>query len=536
MVRWGRLGLVVWTSLGLACAPGPSGGGSTSSSGGTSGSATDGGTADAAALDAGGTDAARPQDGGGGPEDAGTPDGGTPRLGTAESLADTLCGDIQGGLCAAGARCGCITPQGPALDPTECALRQDMRCRAQLEPVLAGVGAGTIVALADNLAACAAASARAVETCQGPRNTWLRSVCDVVISTTVALGAPCSEPICAYGQGQCVEGICVPVPAAGGPCQGLCQGGHQCVEGTCRAEAPLGGACSDTAPCSAGVECVMGTCRALLALGSPCTLEAQCAAGLLCTSGVCAEPTAECTQQGAACGNLAACAIPQTRACAPNVAADGACTQDGQCQSGLYCDSAETLCRAPPANGSACGNGVECGAGSGCNPDTTTCAALPTTGQACALGNMGPFLCAEGLACLNGICGAIPGQGQACALPNVCGAGLGCDFTPEGSFCVPKRPAGEPCASDLVCADGTFCNFSSGRCATFLPTGSPCSAGNECGPQGSCMTDGTAFTCRPMPQSGEPCFLDCAAGTYCASTPLPGACHPEVCVALVGGG
>jgi hypothetical protein len=186
--------------------------------------------------------------------------------------------------------------------------------------------------------------------------------------------------------------------------------------------------------------------------------------------------------------------------------------------------------------GQACGNGAVCEATAGCASDTSTCGPLPGDGGACALGSEGPFLCEAGLACLDGTCGPMPGLGDPCAIPNRCGPDLACDFTPNGSICSLRRGADAGCQNDVICADGLFCDYSQSQCAPFRPTGAACSAGNECGPGSTCMPDATgSFVCTLLPALGATCFFDCAPGSWCESTPLPGVCHAELCPLLVGG-
>ncbi|MBK8257104.1 MAG: hypothetical protein IPK82_31090 [Polyangiaceae bacterium] len=146
---------------------------------------------------------------------------------------------------------------------------------------------------------------------------------------------------------------------------------------------------------------------------------------------------------------------------------------------------------------------------------------------------MGPFICKDPFGCINGTCGALPGDGEACTGDSRCAEGLGCDFTADGSFCVPLKDAGGSCQSDRTCKPGLYCEFSKNECTPVLPVGSPCNDGNECGPQGSCLPgSGGAFECAPIPLQGERCLFDCAAGLTCAPDVTNSACFAEVCLEL----
>jgi hypothetical protein len=139
-------------------------------------------------------------------------------------------------------------------------------------------------------------------------------------------------------------------------------------------------------------------------------------------------------------------------------------------------------------------------------------------------------VCGAGLACVDGTCGPTPTEGQACAIDNVCADGLGCDFSPEGSFCITPRDVGGRCESDRSCRGELHCG-GAGACVADLPAGQPCSAGNECA--GVCGRAASGMlVCVDRPQLGDACLFDddCPASGACL-TAAP-TCVAPVCRAL----
>ncbi|MEW5853546.1 MAG: Dickkopf N-terminal cysteine-rich domain-containing protein [Myxococcota bacterium] len=512
-------------------------------------SATDAGTAalDATnAVDGGvgqpdsGTlpDAGTPfHDGGidGGSTDAGTPETDAGTLGTYADLEQTLCQDIPAFICESATNCGCIVPSGDVVDATTCTTQRREQCVQQLQVFQQPIADGLVVVLKDRLAQCLARYHTVIGTCEAPLSPLLIAECDPVVSTTVRLGESCTEPICDFGRGYCDNnGICQPVPGPGGSCTRLCQVGSWCREGTCTAFVAENGACTTREDCAPPLQCLNNTCTSLVTENGACTDTAQCAAGLECSNNVCTAPGA-CSTHGQTCANLASCAVPVDRRCATREPEGAACQQNSDCADGLYCDNVTTTCTTLPGGGSACGNGVSCAAGLGCHEQSTTCETLPGDGASCALGPEGPFLCAAGLGCLNGVCGPLPVQGEECAIPNTCAPEYACDFTPEGSVCATRRGDGAACQNDQICESGLFCDYAgNSTCTPARPTGAACSSGNECGSDAVCLPGGSGYQCAPMPQQGESCLFDCAAGLYCRANLGEGRCVPELCSAVTG--
>ena len=273
----------------------------------------------------------------------------------------------------------------------------------------------------------------------------------------------------------------------------------------------------------------MGACAALAGEGGSCAAPEGCAVGLVCKAGKCEKPAGTC-EVDADCGNLATCLKPSKRTCETPGAAAADCASTAECGDGLYC--ADTgKCAVAPGLDAPCGNGTACAKGLACDFDAAVCKPIPTSGKPCALGELGPFVCADGLGCVAGTCGALPTAGKECTTDNRCATGLACDFTATGSFCVTPKPAGGACENDQVCQAGLYCG-PSGTCTASLALGKPCKDGNECG-DGTCVPDALgAFTCQPKPGKGATCLFDCAAGLVCHGQPLPHVCGKEVCFAV----
>jgi hypothetical protein len=460
-------------------------------------------------------------------------EGGAGGQGPAGSLEADYCAPLAALVCERAVSCGCaeVLPGG-TLDSLACIAAYTARCLDAYAGVASAVAAGDAQVDAEAAAACIALLASTTPGCERPRGTVALGLCPAWVASDVPLGADCSFPLCAGGEGQCVGGSCVPRPGANEPCQGLeCQPGLLCLESLCNAPAELHGACSSDETCAPPLRCVAGSCEALAPEGASCQETTACDLGLQCQASQCAPPPAGGCADAAACGNLALCA--DERLCAARAAEGEACTTDETCATGLGCDPATLLCVPFPGDGQPCQNGTLCGPGLACDNDFGNCAPLPGDGAPCAFGPFGPSVCASGLGCVNGTCGPLPVLGEPCTVDNRCADGLGCDYTPSGSFCVALKDEGGDCQNDFVCSAGLHCDFGTGTCAPDYATGAPCSAGNECGKSGTCAPgNGGAFVCGPRPGAGEGCLFECADDLVCASQPGQGDCVPEVCLEL----
>lgn len=463
--------------------------------------------------------------------------GGGPLTGAA-LLDAAYCAPLAKLVCAEAATCGCSAAPGWPATSDACRATITARCDAVPTLVMAGLASGEIVVDPAASAACLAD----LEAQSGRCSLVAGAACKRILALHVALGQPCSEPLCADGAGYCSTsgGDCRPLPtSSGATCETLCGGDLLCANGACVARKPPLAACNADLECASPARCVAGACSAPGAKGALCASTADCAVGLACAlGGTCAAPPAMCAAPDA-CGNASSCYATNAPACAGVHATGAACADGSQCAAPDYCDTMTHVCTAKPASGAPCSDSVVCAAGLACDPATTKCGPPPASGQPCALGSMGPVECAASLGCLdNGTCGPLPTEGQPCAILNRCAPGLGCDFAANGSFCVKPHSAGEACTNDSVCVAGLYCGVAALTCTPIVPTGGPCSDGNECGPKATCLPSlpgGSSFVCAPRPGVGEPCFFDCNDGAYCAPNVTPGPCAPDLCKLALGG-
>lgn len=458
----------------------------------------------------------------GGVSDAGPLDASPDGSATPGDLARDFCHPLADFICTSAATCGCgaMVPGG-ALDLAACTTRWAAKCMDAWQPfVSAGAQIRTGAA-----SACLETLRARTPSCARPDGAIMFAVCAPFAIEPVGLGDACATPYCAGGSGACVSGTCVPRGEVGATCGDMfsCATGLACNGDVCTALLDAAATCAADLDCAPPLRCFGGACHALGLAGASCTDASECAIGLTCTASTCTAPSATTCATSADCGNRAECG--GARSCSPRLSAGAVCVQDGDCAASLYCDDTSKRCIARPTVGVACGRGVLCDVGLGCDT-ADNCAALPTSGQPCVMGEFGPFLCADGLCCVDGTCGAPPGVGAPCASDNRCAAGLGCDFSPAGSLCIVPRTEGGSCESDGSCADGFHCG--SGGCTADLPTGSPCSVGNECvgvcglGPSGG-------LECRDAPAEGDPCLFsdECPAALACTAPTL--SCLPEIC-------
>jgi hypothetical protein len=156
-------------------------------------------------------------------------------------------------------------------------------------------------------------------------------------------------------------------------------------------------------------------------VGEPCQISgsfaSDCQQGLTCNGSTCVEP----------------CADGPT---GPGGDVGDSC--DEGCKQGLYCDGIDFTCRTLPKKGQNCDSG-QCEEGLFCESadpnDPTTqllCKAPVGMGEACRGHNQ----CESGF-CPAGFCEALPGEGDSCRGTFVCGPGLDC----VEEVCVAGAPA-----------------------------------------------------------------------------------------------
>ncbi len=496
---------------------------SATSSGDTSGAATSTGASTSGTSDATPTSTGVPTSTGA-TVDLGTAPGGSLQADYCDPLAALVCGRL------ADCGCGSLLP-AESLDLATCMDNYSARCLEAYAPVAAAVEGGEARILGDEAQACVALLAASTPDCERPRGAVTQALCPAWFTSDVAIGGDCSFPVCAGGQGVCVAGSCVARPVVGQPCaQGsVCAAGLLCIADQCADPVAAGGACAIDDACAPPLRCVAGACAALNDVGGECADAAGCELGLVCTADACATRPAGACGDDAPCGNLNLCATP--RRCESRGEAGASCAEDAACVNGLRCDAGS--CIVNPGLGEPCANGVLCATDLACDTDNGTCKPLPAAGQACGFAIDGPHVCAPPLGCVADVCGPLPESGAACTNDNRCAAGLGCDFTMDGSVCVPLKAAGGACQTDRTCDTGLFCDFAINQCAAVRPTGAPCKDGNECGQAGSCMPiGGGVFACAPRPVAGERCIFECEAPLFCATDLAASVCAAEVCQEL----
>ncbi len=410
-----------------------------------------------------------------------------------EATVAALCPDYAAAWCQAD--CGCDAAPG---FPEDCEAAFVASCEARLEGYLPLVESGQAEFVPGGARDCLDNFAPLAAACVPFSNDLFFFVCPI-------LAPPGGFP---------------PLPGAGESCEGACASGLRCgTTGTCITPGDIDAPCTTALDCATTLVCVedtetsSGRCAAPrhADIGAPCAGNDDCSGDTGCLASarkVCEQP------------------------------ASGPCAQDEDCPANEWCDAAldDGRCVPDGAAGEACGNGIVCQAGLACGADSGLCGAVPVKGEPCALGRFGPFLCAEGLVCLDSLtCGDAPIEGQPCGLGSpACAAGLGCAFEAEGSFCRQKADAGARCENDDTCRDDLFCDFGTNTCTPFLARGEVCTDGNECGPTGACLPGpGFVFQCADKPGLGGECFLDeCDDGLICRTPYEAGVCAPVLCTMM----
>jgi hypothetical protein len=203
-----------------------------------------------------------------------------------------------------------------------------------------------------------------------------------------------------------------------------------------------------------------------------------------------------------------------------------ACTEDGACPQGDFCDAGRCKLRLP--NGDACGRDAQC-ASDVCNadgkcgdPDGADCSNARTCRSgACASGKCGAGCgadrdCQEAAYCAAGSCVPDLDNGERCeraaqCLANVCETDGKCG-----------EPLGKPCARPSVCRS-RICD-ATGTCTEACATDADCAAGTWC--------EASSHTCQPSADNGKkPKDTDCDRGPQC----LSGVCNGDGACGSVNG-
>ena len=460
--------------------------------------------------------------------------------GPSGEIAD-YCRPLAEAVCTAARDCDCgeVLPGG-VLDVAACTARWQASCEEAWGPFVAA-GARVDPARA---AACVAIVEDASPECGTPSAVAAFGLCEPFVIDPASIGEACASPYCAGGAGVCARDgdgrTCAMRGAVGASCEDMfsCATGLVCFDGTCSELGEAGAPCRSDLACRPPMFCGPGGCTMRLEVGGICNDTRDCAHGLVCDdtercvvrAGTTCDDTTEC-------GSLEQCASPPT--CRAPLSLGGACRDNADCAASLYCEVLSRACVARPTDGMACANGVICAPGTGCDMDGGgTCRTLGGAagggpGSPCLLGEFGPFLCAEGLACSSGVCTALPTEGQPCAGTDTCAAGLGCAFGPEGSICIEPRGEGEPCENRQACREDLHCG-SAGTCTADVALGNACNPGlGDCG--GACVPDASGgFVCSARLAEGATCVADedCTSELTCLVRPEDTRCLAEICSSL----
>lgn len=465
--------------------------------------------------------------------------------------AESVCAALSAAICRGLTDCACRFDQRP-YDAATCTVARTEACRASVEGQAgADLAAGRVRFDDAGITACLAELGTLVASCDlahddGP----LPAACSGIFVAAADLGEVCPVAglaLCAGGAGVCTRAEddtwpCTARPGAGAPCvSGVCAVGltcHEVVDGDPRCDTPgaPGAPCLVDGACAAGTICTPGgTCAAPGGDGVACADALDCAEGLTCVVDRCAPAPAlgDPCSSPPACGAGRSCGrAPETRTC-ELPGEPGAPCAAGTCAAGLGCAEATATCVTLPGAGSECLDGAGCAPGTTCDFTTTTCVTPPGAGEPCL--DSADRRCADGLGCRESDLRCQPASvataGQPCMLNGpeyVCAAGLGCDFTPQGSICAARSGPGTPCNTSRTCSADSYCAGETQTCAPRVADGEDCPAGDECRPGSTCTLGAGGWTCAPIPQAGEPCLWDCAPGLACQGP--GGVCVPELCV------
>ncbi len=405
----------------------------------------------------------------------------------------------------------------------------------------------------------------------------------------IAVGQPCTNPgdcatlacvdgVCC-GSARCgvdqvcnsatMAGTCTKLAGAGCAADGECELGH-CVDGVCCNSACSGqcqacdvpgarGTCSPVAgaPHGGRTACSAATasnaCAGQLCDGSDVTACHYPAAGsVLCGTAACSaglethvatcDGAGSCTDAPRSCG-LYAC---QTGGALCN----DACSTDGDCATGAYCDTAAKVCRPLAGLGQKCVASDGCGAGEFCTEGVCCAVAACPTGQTCAAGVPGKAgLCTKdngqacatndectSRSCVDGVCcnSLCNGQCEACDVTGSVGTCTAVTGTPHGARTACSA-GGDACGA--ASCDGIVRGSCAGRpgtstsCAAAACAGDAVVAASFCDGKGLCVAGGTSdckgYRCDTASAACKTTCTtsaDCASGFGCTA----GACTPIV--------
>lgn len=353
----------------------------------------------------------------------------------------------------------------------------------------------------------------------------------------------CAEPVAAGGEcfqnRQCLsrrcnqdQRTCEAPGAVGGVCDisGHCQSDLWCDTSlsTKACTVPLstrqaGETCDSVTPCASGLACLGGFCVTPRLAGAPCSAQGDCQTGLFCDTmngSRCAQRKAKgatCRYPGTGtdCAAGLFCSTTAPSTCVDRVALGAACTGTLQCVETARCNPATGKCEAPLTAGAACSSGADCASGLLCQHWEGRCAARSSSGAMCEASEACPA---------SEYCGT--GGGSICQLATKVGAGQSCNSTSavcddayyctSSSVCAARLAEDAGCASaSSGCAAGTYCSpYASNRCTRYAAAQAPCSS---IGYPSPLCAPGTLCTPGTLADGGSGCAPGHDAGTECDS-------------------
>jgi hypothetical protein len=349
---------------------------------------------------------------------------------------------------------------------------------------------------------CSGSSAKCPTTCTGDANCIGGDYCDVTGHCVAKQGngAACSAA------DQCTSGNCVNstcCSTACGPCgscangSGTCNdlnagnpGAPSCAPYVCNGvSTSCPTSCTSDANCASSDFCnTGGACVVKKPNGSACAGSNQCQSGS-CVNAICCNngcgPCGNCSS--GTCTNLGP-GNPGNPSCSPYVCGGTTpscptnCGTDSNCIAGDYCGAGQ--CVVKQGNGTSCNASDQCSSGN-------------CVSTVCCNGPCGP--CGS---CSTGTCVSLTAgnSGMPSCSPYVCnGVSVSCPTS---------------CSGDSSCIITDYCN-SANQCAAKLPSGSTCSASDQC-QSAACVN---TICCNAACTAGQVCNAGtCQAGCYINGT------------------
>lgn len=253
---------------------------------------------------------------------------------------------------------------------------------------------------------------------------------------------------------------CYSVYAPKVPVGGTCMNSMECIDSNC----------VDSSGETTNSGCATGHCVAFKAVGDACEDDSDCGSPI---------------DMSHYCGDDGNCAVA--------AALNQPC--DGECQTGLFCDSG--TCHALVAGGAACNEDGDCQAGFFCADGSgNTCTAFAGAGAACdSVACQAPLYCKTPLGqTTGGTCQPVGDIGSDCNTPDDC---PGVSATCEDSKCVSTiLHAGDSCTDDCGFDESLTCDQTSQKCVTQVGIGDACASASVCfdAPEVACSA--TSHTCE----------------------------------------